>query len=147
MNYLNLNLQIQCKRKHIPKFNFLYICIKTILDDFYKNTKINIGLQLVRKKKIHVFNKMYLQHDYVTNILAFRYNDYLKPNFLLLGDMLICHEILLKESKALNKSIIQYYALIIIHGTLHLLNFTHNNKKDEIYMQYLEKKYLKQIGF
>lgn len=146
MNFLDLNLQIQCKkRKSIPSLQNMYFWIKTIIDDFFKNSKVNIGLQIVREKKIKYFNKMYLKHDYVTNIIAFRYNDFLNDNYLLLGDLVICHDILLKESAQFDQPILKYYAYIIIHGVLHLINFHHKKKIEKEFMQSFEEIYLKNI--
>ncbi|MGM8886025.1 rRNA maturation RNase YbeY [Psychrobacter sp. 1U2] len=67
--------------------------------------------------------------DYATNILSYPSElpvsviD-LMPN-LPLGELIICHEVLVREASEQNKSLAQHISHLIIHGVLHLLGFDH----------------------
>jgi len=67
--------------------------------------------------------------DYATNILS--YPSELPASIidlmpaLPLGELIICHEVLVREASAQNKSLAQHISHLIIHGVLHLLGFDH----------------------
>lgn len=67
--------------------------------------------------------------DYATNILSYP-SDLplaiieLMPT-LLLGELIICHDVMVREAKAQNKAVEQHISHLLIHGILHLLGFDH----------------------
>lgn len=65
----------------------------------------------------------------------------------LLGDVVICHDVVVYEARAADKQIDQHYAHMTIHGTLHLLGFDHETKLEAAEMECLEIKALAKFGF
>ena len=67
--------------------------------------------------------------DYATNILSYP-SDLpiaiieLMPT-LPLGELIICHDVMVREAKAQNKAVEQHISHLLIHGILHLLGFDH----------------------
>ena len=67
--------------------------------------------------------------DYATNILSYPSEipasviD-MTPN-ILLGELIICHEVLVREADEQNKSLAQHITHLLTHGILHLLGFDH----------------------
>lgn len=67
--------------------------------------------------------------DYATNILS--YPSALPATVLrlmptlLLGELIICHEVVIYEAAEQNKTIEQHISHLLIHGVLHLLGFDH----------------------
>ena len=67
--------------------------------------------------------------DYATNILS--YPSELPASVmdlmpaLPLGELIICHEVLVREASEQNKSLAQHISHLLIHGVLHLLGFDH----------------------
>ncbi|MDP3705083.1 MAG: rRNA maturation RNase YbeY [Legionellaceae bacterium] len=108
-----------------------------------------VTLRLVDCDEITQLNATYRKQDKATNVLAFPAN--LPPNIQLdcplLGDVIICPDILKKESIELKKPLNAHWALIVIHGILHLLGYDHIDDKDATVMQALEIKVLAQLGF
>lgn len=68
-------------------------------------------------------------------------------NYLFIGDLIICANILEKEAKMQNKYIEAHWAHIIIHGILHLIGYHHNNKYQEIIMETIEVATMKKLGY
>ncbi len=106
-------------------------------------------LRFVNSEEITHLNHYYRKINKPTNVLAF-------PSTLpkgvtldipLLGDVIICPAVLQQESIALNKPLIAHWALIVIHGLLHLLGFDHIKDDDAVIMQSLEIKLLAELGF
>ncbi|MDF1757253.1 MAG: rRNA maturation RNase YbeY [Legionellaceae bacterium] len=108
-----------------------------------------LTIRFVDIEEITFLNNNYRKKNKPTNVLAFPAN---LPNNIelecpLLGDVIICPEILQNESIVLNKTITSHYALLVIHGTLHLLGYDHIEDEDAIKMQALEISLLAKLGF
>ena len=67
--------------------------------------------------------------DYATNILSYP-SDLpiaiieLMPT-LPLGELVICHDVMVREAEEQNKAVHQHISHLLIHGVLHLLGFDH----------------------
>ena len=67
--------------------------------------------------------------DYATNILS--YPSEMPANIielmptLPLGELIICHEVMVREAAEQNKTVAQHISHLLIHGMLHLLGFDH----------------------
>ncbi len=108
-----------------------------------------LTIRLVDLAEITHLNATYRKQNKATNVLSFPSNlpENIKVDYPLLGDVIICPDVLQNESMTLNKSIEAHWALILIHGILHLLGYDHVNEADAAVMQNLETKLLDQLGF
>lgn len=108
-----------------------------------------LTLRLVNLEEITQLNRDYRKQDKPTNVLAFPANlpDSVLLDIPLLGDIIICPTVLQQESLALHKSLTSHWALIVIHGVLHLLGYDHIEDNDATIMQTLEIKLLAELGF
>ena len=67
--------------------------------------------------------------DYATNILSYPSElpvaiIGLMPT-LSLGELIICHEVMVREAQEQDKTVVQHISHLLIHGVLHLLGFDH----------------------
>ncbi|KTD34257.1 metal dependent hydrolase [Legionella moravica] len=108
-----------------------------------------LTIRLVDAEEMTFLNNTYRQQNKTTNVLAFPCDlpDAVELECPLLGDIIICSPVLLEESKQLNKSLQEHWALIVIHGVLHLLGYDHIKDKDAKIMQDLEIKLLAELGY
>lgn len=81
--------------------------------------------------------------DYATNILSYP-SDLpiaiieLMPT-LPLGELVICHDVMVREAEEQNKTITQHISHLLIHGVLHLLGFDHElGQAEQDEMEYFE---------
>lgn len=113
-----------------------------------------VSLKIVDIEEITWLNKQYRHKPTPTNILSFP----LSPHFHLsaecldasaqiLGDLALCGPITEQEALQQNKTIHAHFAHLLIHGTLHLLGYNHEEKEEALVMEALEIKLLKQLGF
>lgn len=112
-------------------------------------TIAEMTLRLVDKTEITHLNYHYRMQNKATNVLAFPAE---LPNHVtlecpLLGDVVICTDVLHEESLMLDKSLTSHWALMVIHGTLHLLGYDHIHEDDAARMQSLEIQLLAELGF
>lgn len=117
------------------------------LRNFQKDAELTV--RFVDPEEITYLNQTYRKKNQSTNVLAF-------PSALpaeiqlecpLLGDVIICPQVLLTESKELNKTLDAHWALIVIHGVLHLLGYDHINEDDATIMQTIEITLLAELGY
>ncbi len=65
----------------------------------------------------------------------------------LLGDIVICPVVALRESRSQQKTMRAHMAHLTIHGTLHLLGFDHIQQAEADIMENLERRILASQGF
>lgn len=113
-------------------------------------TKAELTIRIVDTTEMQTLNKQYRSKDYPTNVLSFpssipaTLREKLDSHFI--GDIIICPNILSKESVEQNKVLDHHWAHMIVHGVLHLLGYDHINQTDEEKMQALEIQILSQLG-
>lgn len=111
--------------------------------------KAELSIRFVTAQEMTDLNFRYRQLNKTTNVLAF---PCVLPagvvlEYPVLGDIIICPEVLLEESKQLNKSLKSHYSLILLHGVLHLLGYDHIKDDDAVRMQSIEIKLLAELGY
>ena len=112
------------------------------IEDF-ENKELSISC--VSEEESKVLNKKYRGKNKPTNVLSFSVNEHLTKN-LLIGDIILCTEIIKKEAKEYSKNFENRLKHMIIHGFLHLLNFNHEEKHERIKMEDLENTIMKKIS-
>ena len=89
--------------------------------------------------------------DYATNILSYPSEMpasviELMPT-IALGELIICHEVLILEADEQNKSLAQHSSHLLVHGILHLLGFDHElGQAEQKQMEHFEIDILKKLG-
>ena len=111
-----------------------------------------VTIRLVDVDEITQLNRDYRSKDKATNVLSFPFeSDFDLPEelqgedddaFDLLGDVIICHQVILDEAKAQSKSVLDHYAHMVVHGILHLCGYDHQDDVEAEEMEALEVKIL-----
>ena len=105
-----------------------------------------VSVLLTNDEEIRELNKKYRKIDKPTNVLSFSItSDTIVNELKMIGDIVISKEKILSEAKDQNKTFNDHLAHIVIHGFLHLLNFTHDSKEDSNIMENKEIELLKMI--
>lgn len=89
--------------------------------------------------------------DYATNILS--YPTELPPNVLAilptlpLGELVICHEVVVSQANEQGKTVSDHLTHLIVHGVLHLLGFDHElGETEQAEQEVIEIAVLKNLG-
>lgn len=106
-------------------------------------------------RELQLLNKEYRSVDKPTNVLSFpgpelpaedpnAYTVGGRPHVL--GDIVLALETTQREAKEQGKELKHHVAHLLVHGTLHLLRYDHENDADAERMEGLERKVLAALG-
>lgn len=109
---------------------------------------VGVTLRIVDAAEMRALNGAFRGRDYATNVLAFP-NEPLRGvpvRRVALGDIVVCAPIVTDEAVAQGKPPFDHWAHLIVHGTLHLLGFDHEDSADAERMEALERQVLAGCG-
>lgn len=121
--------------------------IETTLETINYQQDAEICIILVDENQIHKLNKEYRHVDKPTNILSFPFECPPEVKLDLLGDLIVCFSVLEQEAKDQQKSLMEHFCHLIVHGTLHLLGYDHIQDDEALIMENLEIDILHKLGF
>jgi probable rRNA maturation factor len=127
--------------------DYLIQLVSLALKDHQNEAELT--LRMVTPEEMIHLNHTYRKQDKTTNVLAFPSSlpKAIQLECPLLGDVIICPDVLDEESKQYNKSLQEHWSLIVIHGVLHLLGYDHIEDSDAFIMQGIEIKLLAELGY
>ena len=100
--------------------------------------KAELSIQLVNSDQMTEFNARYRDKPAETNVLSFPVDTDLQHRTGLLGDLVLCDEVINREAAEQAKPRVHHWAHITIHGVLHLLGYDHIDEGDAEIMEALE---------
>lgn len=109
--------------------------------------KGELTIRIVDEDESAVLNSTYRHKTGPTNVLSFPFTAEVPLAVPVLGDLVICAPVMLREAQAQDKTPEAHWAHIVIHGTLHLLGFDHLSGDQARDMETLEIKLMEQLGF
>ncbi|PCI60624.1 MAG: rRNA maturation RNase YbeY [Gammaproteobacteria bacterium] len=140
-----LDLQIVSKNSDIPAQDQFQQWLNAALLPKYDNTELTI--RLVEQAESQTLNSQYRHQDKPTNVLSFPFEVPDGVDLNLLGDLVICVDIVNQEALEQHKTLSAHWAHMVIHGCLHLLGYDHVNECDAEQMESLEIDILAKLGF
>jgi probable rRNA maturation factor len=109
--------------------------------------RADLAIRIVDNKEARSLNRHYRSKDYATNVLSFPADLPEGVNLPLLGDLVICAPVVAKEAKEQGKPLAAHYAHLTVHGVLHLLGMDHEDDREALLMEQLERDILADLGF
>jgi probable rRNA maturation factor len=89
-----------------------------------------LSLLLVSPDHMQRLNARYAGNDYATDVLAFPLMEEEDDGELLLGDVVICPVVANRNAEKLGHPLTSEIDTLVVHGTLHLLGYDHQNDED-----------------
>ena len=144
---MNLMIDIQkiSNLNSLPENDSIIKWVKKALDKKYKGAEIVI--RIVHANESRELNKIWCKKNYATNVLSFPISKPIKQAPNLLGDVVICANLVVTEAKEQNKNIDEHYAHLIIHGILHLQGYDHQSQDEANIMENKEINILNNLGY
>ena len=104
-----------------------------------------VCIRLVDADESAELNGRYRGKNRPTNVLSFEAD--IDPEVLpVLGDLVICADVVEGEARAQGKKLDAHYAHMVVHGVLHLAGMDHEAAQDAEAMEALEVRVLQQLG-
>ena len=147
---LFVDLQIAtAENVSLPELNLLEKWIQTALFAGSETARdeAELTVRIVDKAESQQLNYQYRGKDKPTNVLSFPFQNPPGISLPLLGDLVICRQVVENEAVEQNKTLTEHWAHMLIHGTLHLLGYDHIDSQEAFVMESLETKLLVELGF
>lgn len=104
-------------------------------------------VRIVDEEESHHLNLTYRGKDKPTNVLSFPFECPEEVILPLLGDLVICRQVVEQEAIEQGKPLMAHWAHMIVHGSLHLLGYDHIEDNEAEEMEGLETQIMQSLGF
>ena len=140
-----LDLQQASSASDLPTEAELLRCLQAAVSPFQADAEVTI--RIVDETESQQLNFDYREKDKPTNVLSFPFQCPPGIELPLLGDLVICAQVVAREAQEQQKTLQAHWAHMVVHGSLHLLGFDHINDADAEEMEAEEIQILQELGF
>ncbi|AKJ41876.1 rRNA maturation RNase YbeY [Pragia fontium] len=146
MNHVILDLQIACENQQgLPSEEEVQRWLDAAVLPFQQEAEVTV--RLVDVDESHQLNHTYRSMDKPTNVLSFPFEAPPGMEMPLLGDLVICRQVVETEATEQNKILLAHWAHMVVHGSLHLLGYDHITDDDAEEMESLETEIMQELGY
>ncbi|WP_416305019.1 rRNA maturation RNase YbeY [Neptunicella sp. SCSIO 80796] len=132
-----VDLQIATQHQPLPSETQIRQWLDLVLEHL-DISQAEITVRIVDDKESQQLNRDYRGKDKPTNVLSFPFEAPPGIELDLLGDLVICAAVVAQEANEQDKSLMNHWAHMILHGTLHLLGYDHIDDSEAEEMESLE---------
>ena len=141
-----LDLQIAVENeKDLPTYEDILLWLDSTLAKFKPQAEVTV--RVVDEPESQELNHDYRGKDKPTNVLSFPFEAPPGIDIDLLGDLVICKQVVEREAIEQNKPLISHWAHMVVHGCLHLLGYDHIEDQEAEEMESLETEIMKSMGY
>ncbi|WP_439437197.1 rRNA maturation RNase YbeY [Salinivibrio costicola] len=105
-----------------------------------------VTIRIVDEGESQSLNRDYRGKDKPTNVLSFPFEAPPGVDIDLLGDLVVCRQVVEQEAQQQSKTLMDHWAHMVVHGSLHLLGYDHIEDDEAEQMEALERKILATMG-
>jgi probable rRNA maturation factor len=103
--------------------------------------KRSLTVALADDRRVRALNKRDRRQDKPTNVLSYPSGE---QGFI--GDVVLARQTVWREARAQKKAPQAHISHLVVHGTLHLLGYDHENDSEAERMEGLERRILARLG-
>ena len=112
-----------------------------------EGNEVEMTVRIVDEAESHELNLTYRGKDRPTNVLSFPFECPDEVVLPLLGDLVICRQVVEREASEQEKPLMAHWAHMVVHGSLHLLGYDHIEDDEAEEMESLETQIMQGLGF
>ena len=109
--------------------------------------EVEMTVRIVDEAESHELNSTYRGKDRPTNVLSFPFECPDEVELPLLGDLVICRQVVEREAAEQEKPLMAHWAHMVVHGSLHLLGYDHIEDDEAEEMESLETQIMQGLDF
>ena len=141
-----LDLQLACQESaDLPQPADFQRWLDAAILPFQEEAEVTI--RLVDEAESNELNLTYRGKDKPTNVLSFPFECPPGVELPLLGDLVICRQVVEREASEQGKPLMAHWAHMVVHGSLHLLGYDHIEDGEAEEMEALEIEFMAALGF
>ncbi|KHE14590.1 metal-binding heat shock protein [Aeromonas hydrophila] len=106
-----------------------------------------VTVRIVDEAESNELNLTYRGKNKPTNVLSFPFEAPPGLELPLLGDLVICRQVVEHEAAEQGKPLMAHWAHMVVHGSLHLLGYDHIEDDEAEEMEALERDIMQELGF
>lgn len=146
MSQVILDLQLACEETSgLPDEALFQRWVDAVIPPFQEESELTI--RLVDVAESHELNLTYRGKDKPTNVLSFPFEAPPGIEMPLLGDLIICRQVVEQEASEQGKPLEAHWAHMVVHGSLHLLGYDHIEDDEAEEMEGLETEIMLALGY
>lgn len=111
-----------------------------------EGNEVEMTVRIVDEAESHELNLTYRGKDRPTNVLSFPFECPDEVELPLLGDLVICRQVVEREAAEQEKPLMAHWAHMVVHGSLHLLGYDHIEDDEAEEMESLETQIMQGLG-
>ena len=129
---------------NVDEDNLSKVCQDFLNENALEQSELLI--RLVSPVEIQVLNKEYRNKNQVTNVLSFQSDIPDEVEESILGDVVICVDIVREEALVGDKKFADHLTHMAVHGILHLIGHDHEDITSAYKMESIEIDFLDKLG-
>ena len=129
---------------NVDEDNLSKVCQDFLNENALEQSELLI--RLVSPVEIQVLNKEYRNKNQVTNVLAFQSGIPEEIEESILGDVVICVDVVREEALVGDKKFADHLTHMAVHGILHLIGHDHEDITSAYKMESIEIDFLDKLG-
>lgn len=138
---IELDFQLTIERDDVPAQAQFQQWLDAVAIKLLSNDH-EMTVRVVDAEESQELNNTYRGKDKPTNVLSFPFEAPPGIELPLLGDLVICAEVVANEAQQQQKPLEHHWAHMVIHGLLHLLGYDHIQDDEAEEMEQLERELL-----
>lgn len=143
---IELDLQLAVEDENgLPEFDDIQLWLNRAVEKFQPQAEVTV--RIVDEEESHQLNHDYRGKDKPTNVLSFPFEAPPGMEIDLLGDLIICRQVVEREAAEQDKPLMAHWAHMVVHGSLHLLGYDHIEDDEAEEMESLETEIMQSMGF
>ncbi|MBL8250727.1 MAG: rRNA maturation RNase YbeY [Candidatus Competibacter sp.] len=143
---LDLDVQIALDMPGLPSEADLRRWAEAALAGANYRKAAELTVRIVNEAESTALNESYRRKQGPTNVLSFPFEAPAEVESALLGDIVICAPVVLREAVQQGKALAAHWAHLVAHGVLHLLGYDHDEEQADA-MEALEIQILAGLGY
>ena len=142
---IEVEVQIVSEARDLPRTSAFRDWARAALADRRENAELVI--RIVDEAESADLNATYRGKSGPTNVLSFPFEAPPPVESDLLGDLLICAPVVVREANEQGKPAAAHWAHMVVHGSLHLLGYDHETESEAAEMEALEGEILGRLDY
>jgi probable rRNA maturation factor len=142
---LRIEIQVSAIRSGLPPVAKFRHWARSALAGRRRDAELTI--RIVEPAESRSLNRLYRGKDKPTNVLSFPAEIPEELHIPLLGDVVICREVVESEAQEQGKPAEAHWAHMVVHGVLHLLGYDHETEDEASRMEGLEAGIMAELGW